>query len=116
NRQGFDEWFGFLNQDHAVEYYTDYLWRNETKQTIKENQSGKQGVYVHDLFTEDALRFIRKHQSHPFFLYLAYTIPHADLVVPSDAPYSSEPWTQEQKNYAAMVTRMDRDIGRVMAL
>ena len=116
NRQGFDEWFGFLNQDHAIEYYTDYLWRNDRKEIIRANRDGKKGAYVHDLFTEDAVRFLRAHRTEPFFLYLAYTIPHADHVVPGNEPYARQPWTEEQKNYAAMVTRMDRDIGRLMAL
>jgi arylsulfatase A-like enzyme len=115
NRQGFDEWFGFLNQDHAVDYYTDHLWRNEQKEILKGNLNGKHEQYVTDLFTEDAKRFIGKHSREPFFFYLAYTTPHADLQVPDDAPYTNEPWAQEHKNYAAMVTRMDRDIGSVLA-
>ena len=116
NRQGFDEWFGFLNQDHAVDYYTDYLWRNETKEILKGNLNGAKGEYVQDLFTRDAIRFLRAHQREPFFLYLAYTTPHADHMVPSDAPYTNKPWDQEDRNYAAMVTRMDRDIGRITSL
>jgi arylsulfatase A-like enzyme len=82
------------------------------------------------LFTKAALNFVRIHKPEPlnnyrpFFLYLAYTIPHANneegqrtgngMQVPSDAPYSAEPWPQTEKNYAAMITRMDADIGRLM--
>jgi arylsulfatase A-like enzyme len=115
NRKGFDDWFGFLNQDHAEDYYTDYLWRNESKETIKGNLNGGRREYAQDLFTREALRFLRAHRSHPFFLYLAYTTPHAKHEVPSLEPYESKPWTVEQKTYAAMVTRLDRDVGRVMA-
>ncbi|HYV34472.1 MAG TPA: sulfatase-like hydrolase/transferase, partial [Gemmataceae bacterium] len=75
-------------------------------------------------FTEEALQFIEKNKAGPFFLYLAYTIPHANneagkiagMEVPSDEPYTKETWPQPQKNHAAMITRMDRDIGRIFEL
>jgi len=83
NRQGFDYFFGFLNQKHAHNYYPDYLWRNEQKVSIpgnvvKDGVASKKVTYAHDLFTEEALRFIEKNKAGPFFLYLAYTIPHAN--------------------------------------
>ncbi len=126
NRQGFDYFFGYLNQHHAHNYYPDYLWRNETKVLFSENVvkggvATRRAVYSHDLITQEALAFIEKHKARPFFLYLAYTIPHANneagkqgMEVPSDAPYSKEPWPQAQKNHAAMITRMDRDIGKLL--
>ncbi|NQU19891.1 MAG: sulfatase-like hydrolase/transferase, partial [Candidatus Nealsonbacteria bacterium] len=55
-------------------------------------------------------------ETKPFFLYMAYTIPHGNYEVPSDAPYSDKPWSAKLKNYAAMVTRLDGDVGRIMAL
>lgn len=120
-RQGFDEWFGFLNQKHAHNYYPDYLWRNEERIELPGNRDGAQGQYVHDLFTEEALKFVERHREGPFFLYLSYTIPHANneagpkgMQVPDDAPYSNEPWPQAQKNHAAMITRMDRDVGSLL--
>jgi len=116
NRQGFDEWFGFLNQDHAEDYYTDHLWRNQTKVTLQGNLNGEKRQYTTDLFTEDALRFIRKHKDYPFFFYLAYTAPHAELMVPSLGEYANEPWTENDRKYAAMVSHMDDGVGRVMAL
>ena len=129
DRRGFDEWFGFLNQHHAHDYYPAYLWRSsvlseeELKSSpIVANQNGAKGRYVHDLFTQAATNFIRVSKYQPFFLYLAYTIPHANnelkdqgMQVPSDAPYSAEDWPQPEKNKAAMITRMDRDIGAIMA-
>jgi len=130
-RQGFDSWFGYLNQVHAHNYYPDFLWRNEEKVPIEGNvcQKGiasQRTQYSHDLFTREALEFVRRHKNHPFFLYLAYTIPHANnelmrasgngMEVPSDEPYANESWPQPQKNQAAMVTRMDRDIGLLLAL
>ena len=83
-----------------------------------------------DLFTKAALNFVRINQPdqfnhyRPFFLYLAYTIPHANneeakrsgngMQVPDDAPYSSESWPQPEKNKAAMITRMDYQIGQLL--
>jgi len=126
NRQGFDYWFGYLNQHHAHNYYPDYLWRNEEKvafpgNVVENNVASKRTTYSHDLFAAEALKFIEQERDKPFFLYLALTIPHANneagklgMEVPSDAPYSDRPWPQPQKNHAAMMTRMDADIGRLM--
>jgi len=115
NRKGFDEFFGYLNQTHAHDYWTDYLFRNEEKITIKENVGGKQGVYSHDLFAKEALGFVERHRDQPFFLYLALTIPHAKLHPPDTKPYQNESWSEDDKKLAAMITRMDRDIGRLLA-
>src|SRR5215208_6574222 len=71
-RQGFDYFFGYLNQNHAHDYYPEYLWRNDERVTL-----GRR-TYSHDLFTSEALAFIRHEDERPFFLYLAYTLPHAN--------------------------------------
>jgi len=115
-RQGFDEWLGFLNQNHAADYFTDYLWHTERRIFIPENRENRKGSYVHDRFTEFALEFIRRHRSRPFFLYLAYTIPHETLAIQGLGSYANETWTDSQKTYAAMVSRLDRDVGRVLDL
>ncbi len=126
NRQGFDVWFGYLNQRHAHNYYPDYLWRNEQKvplegNVVHMNVATKRTHYSHDLFAEEALTFLDTHKDERFFLYLALTIPHANneagvfgMEVPDDAPYSRKPWPEAQRNHAAMITRMDRDIGRLL--
>ena len=116
NRQGFDEWFGYLNQRRAHTYYPPYLWHNEYKVVLKGNQNGQRKEYSHDMFTNFALDFIRRHKNGPFFLYLPYTIPHAKYEIPSTDPYTDKPWPDDAKVHAAMVTRMDGDIGRLMAL
>src|SRR5262249_37251145 len=127
---------GYLDQGHAHDYYTDRLWRYDFRtgfegwETLYENQAGKKGSYTHDLFTKAALNFVRINKPdqfnhhRPFFLYLAYTIPHANneegrrsgngMQVPSDAPYSAESWPQVEKNKAAMITRLDADVGKLM--
>jgi arylsulfatase A-like enzyme len=126
NEKGFDHWFGYLEQVRAHDYYPEYLWRDREMCVIEGNGGGQKGAYSHDLFTEEALDFVRANQQSPFFLYLAYTIPHAHcelyevtgngMEVPSDEPYSGEPWPQAEKNFAAMVTRMDHDVGRLLQL
>jgi len=127
NRQGFDYWLGYLNQHRAHNYYPDFLWKNTEKfplpNEVERNVATKRVQYSHDLFTKEALAFVERSKDKPFFLYLAYTIPHANneagrqgMEVPSDEPYSDEKWPQQQKNHAAMITRMDRDIGRLLDL
>jgi len=131
NRKGFDHWFGYLNQRHAHNYYPKYLWRNEgmvelANEVRDVNPPGgvatKRVQYSHDLFTADALDFVTKHKKGPFFLYLAYTIPHANnearnkgMEVPSYGAYANEDWPDPQKGHAAMISRMDGDIGRLLA-
>jgi len=116
NRQGFDEWFGYLNQDNAANYYPPYLWHNEKKLILEGNKNGQKKQYSHDLFADFALNFIRRHKDKPFFLYLPFTIPHAEYEIPSTEPYTDKPWPDNAKVHAAMITRMDADVGRIMAL
>ncbi|MCK4294348.1 MAG: sulfatase-like hydrolase/transferase [Planctomycetes bacterium] len=116
NRQGFDEWFGYLNQAKAHSYYPPYLWKNEQKFILEGNQNGQRKQYSHDLMTDFALDFVRRHKSGPFFLYVPYTIPHAKYEIPSTDPYTNESWPKDAKVHAAMITLMDRDVGRIMSL
>ncbi len=116
NKQGFDDWFGYLNQRRAHSYYPMYLWRNQEKVFLKQNQNGQEGQYTHDLFTEWALNFVNTHADEPFFLYLPYMLPHAEYKIPDLGPYEDEDWSDDAKVHAAMITRMDRDIGRLMSL
>ncbi|MBI3462440.1 MAG: sulfatase-like hydrolase/transferase, partial [Planctomycetes bacterium] len=115
-RQGFDEWLGFLNQNHAVDYYTDYLWHNETRRTLEGNTGGRKGEYAQEVFTQFALDFIRRHQARPFFLYLAWTTPHADREVPDLGSYADRDWPADARVTAAMISRLDADVGRIFTL
>ncbi len=120
NKKGFDYFYGFLNQNLAHNYFPDYLWRDEKKIEL----GGKS--YAGDLFGSEALDFIKRESDQPFFLYLATTLPHANnelnrktgngMEIPSDAPYSNENWTPPNKNFAAMVTRLDAQVGQIMTL
>jgi len=141
HRNGFDHFFGYLSMWHAHNYYPDFLWRNGQKATLrnvvqhpekhyKEGQKELVGLakekveYSHDLFTREALDYIER-QDGPFFLYLPYTIPHANneapsfgehgLEVPDLGIYKNEDWPEPEKAKAAMITRMDRDVGRLLA-
>ncbi len=141
DRQGFDLAFGFLDQRHAHRQFTDYLWRNGERVPVSLT-----GDYANDLFTREAGAFIAQADARPFFLYLNYTVPHAEERVPADsmAPflgkfeerpfvnaaadgrqtgarpdgpslgYRSQP--APNAAFAAMITRMDRDIGRLVEL
>jgi len=121
--QGFDMWFGYLNQDHAHYYYTEYLDDNEGHLELTGNTESRKH-YSHDLIADRALEFIRQNKDHPFFLYGAFTLPHFSaesedphgLAVPSTAPYNDKDWDEKSKKYAAMVHRLDRDVGRIVAL
>jgi arylsulfatase A-like enzyme len=138
-KKGFDEWFGYLNQVDAHNYYPTVLNRfdgtrpagqQEKQYELTENKYGKKGKYSNNYFTEAALRYLANSKPEwnnhyrPFFLYLAYTIPHANnelgyktgngMEVPSDKPYSEEPWPQVEKNKAAMITLLDKYVGEVV--
>lgn len=115
NQQGFDEWLGYLNQNHAAYYYTEYLDRNEGRREIIENRDGARGVYSNDLMADFAVEFVRRHRDGPFFLYLPYTIPHNRMEVPDLGDYAARDWPEDAKIYAAMVTRLDGYVGRLMA-
>jgi len=108
NKQGFDYFFGYCDQRKAHNYYPQFLWRNDEKVDL----DGK--VYSHDLFTEEALKFVEENQKTPFFLYLAYTIPHTKYQVPDLGIYEETDWPENMKIHAAMTSRMDRDVGRLI--
>ena len=106
HEHGFDYYFAYMNHTDAHDYYNGKIWRNDV-------EVPRNGEYSHDLFTDDALTYIENHTTSPFFLYLNYTIPHFNMEVPSQSPYQNENWPNAEKNFAAMITRMDNDIGRL---
>jgi len=131
NKQGFDHFYGYICQRQAHTYYPNHLWRDGKVEWIEANKDGKEQVYSHDLIAQEALNFIRDNKDHPFFLYVPFTIPHVALQVPEDSlaeykgkwpdpPYTGDkgyfPHPNPRACYAGMVTRMDRDLGRIMTL
>ena len=123
--QGFDTWLGYLNQDHAHYYFTEYLDDDEGRMELTGN-SQSHSHYSHDLLTRRALDFIRsgKQDKRPFFLYAAYTLPHFSakeedphgLAVPTTEPYADRDWDERAKKYATMIYMLDRDVGRITQL
>lgn len=113
-KHGFDVFFGYYDQTHAHDYYTDHLVRNSQDVALPGNAAGKRQQYSHDLIVEESLKFVEQNKNRPFFLYAAWTLPHGKFEIPSDEPYSQENWPQQIKNYAAMISRLDADIGRLM--
>ena len=136
NRQGFDHYYGYLNQILAHNYYPEYLIRNGEREYLDNvveyldtshwtaglgSRSSVRKEYSHDLMTREAMTFIETNADSSFFLYLPYTIPHNNgeqpreeqFEVPEQGAYADRDWTKPEKDYAAMVTRLDRDIGRI---
>lgn len=139
NLQGFEHAYGFLDHRHAHRQYTEHLWRNGERVATDPDRD-----YVNDLFTREALAWIGNADSRPFFLYLNYTVPHPELRLPAQAlapflgRYPEQPFSNPRADAAhdlpdevtvgyrsqatpnaaraAMIARMDRDIGRLRDL
>ena len=125
---GFDEFFGYNCQRQAHSFYPDHLWDGRERVDL----DGK--TYSADLIAERQRAFVRRHAGRPFFLYVPTTVPHLALEVPADEPSLAEyarqfageepytggkgygPCARPLATYAAMVTRMDREVGRLVAL
>lgn len=118
-KQGFDLWYGYYDQVHAHDYYPEFLIRNSKQEQIPGNQGGKQESYTVDLIEAESLKFIDDHKDGPFFLYAAWTPPHGKYVIPAaDSAYQhykDKPWSQVDKNYAAMVTKLDNGVTKILA-
>ena len=140
NKQGFDHFYGYNCQSLAHRYYPDHLWDNQTRVVLEENQnliSNKQ--YAPDLIQKQALDFVDSRNSkQPFFLFLPYILPHAELIVPEDSifqyykgkfeeePYKGADYGPGAKDggyasqkyphaaFAAMVSRLDLYVGQIL--
>jgi len=133
---GFDYYFGYLNQTHAHNAFPDFLWRDGQRVALPNDltpmgkvpgagYATKRAAYAGDLFRDDALGFIERHAAQPFFLYLSVIAPHANderaralkdgNEAPDYAPYAGQPWTDSAKGHAAVITRLDSDVGALIA-
>lgn len=137
-KQGFDYSFGYLCQVLAHNHCPEYLMENGNKIFLKNkviytdstHWTGGLGSYPIErneysqgLFTKKALEFIEKNQFNPFFLYLPVVIPHDNgeapegkrySDIPSFEPYTKENWTESEKGYAAMITYLDTEVGKII--
>ncbi len=142
-RKGFDEFFGYLNQRHAHNHYPEFLYHNETRVYFPENgihhtsrdlyygnppydENGichplgiddpSKAKYAFDVYCEKSLEFVRSNKDNPFFLYLPYTPPHGAFVAPELGIYTHEDWPLPYKVWAAMITRIDTEVGKLLEL
>ncbi|MFT5856719.1 MAG: arylsulfatase A [Verrucomicrobiales bacterium] len=125
-KQGFDIFYGYNCQRQAHSYYPTHLWDNEERVKLDGN------TYSHDLIAERSLKFVREHKNEPFFCFIPTTIPHAAMHVPEEdaAPfrkkfpqfekkvgkYAGRPVKNPVAAFAGMMTRLDREIGKLSAL
>lgn len=125
-KKGFEEWFGYFSQTQAHNYYPEVLLHNDTWYELPGNTGTRKKDYAPNVIHDYAMRWLDKQSAAaPFFLYYNSTIPHANnelgrdtgngQEVPEDAPYSSQPWPQVEKNFAAMVSILDRKVGDIVA-
>ena len=112
-KKGFDHFFGYNCQRHAHSYFPSHLYNDDQRFPLKDN-SGK--PYAQNFIADEALKFVKANRSRPFFLFYAITLPHGNYEIDDQGIYKDQPWTAQQKNYAAMVTRLDTDVGRLLAL
>ena len=133
-RQGFDEFFGYLNQQHAHNHFPAFLWENEQRVQLRNKVQavGNTGAgyateaveYADDLFAERSLRFVRENRDRPFFLFWSLVTPHANnertrelkngAHVPDFGPYADRDWSEQDRGHAAMITRLDAHVGRLL--
>jgi len=136
-RHGFDYYFGFLNQTHAHNHFPAFLWRNDEKvplpnvvtpvgDTEGAGYATERVVYADDLCAEESRKFVEQHKDRPFFLFVSLVTPHANNErsrvlgegneVPDQGRYANESWTDSARNHAAMISRLDRDLGALLDL
>ena len=116
-KKGFDHFFGYNCQRHAHSYFPTYLYNDDQRFTLEGNTGKGVGkIYAQNLIADETLKFVRENKGRPFFLYYSITLPHGTFEIDDQGIYKDQPWTAQQKNYAAMVTRLDSDVGRLLAL
>jgi arylsulfatase A-like enzyme len=113
--QGFDEFFGYTNAVAA--------WQKFPKKMFDGREEKPVEGYADTLFTDRALDFIERHKKGPFFLYLPYIASHGvmearqeDIDLFKEKFKEKDPSKPLNATYAAMVYRLDQEIGRILAL
>jgi len=125
--QGFDQFFGYVGQIHAHDYFTTYLRNNADSVTLQKNIDKPFSVYSADVIEQEALKFIDKNKQNPFFLYFAPTLPHNPYHQPNDsilAYYAKktnypvgDPYAEDFSvpKYASLSARLDAEVGNIVA-
>ncbi len=140
NDIGFDYFFGYVDMWHAHNFYPEFLIRNGQVEKLRNEVAsqwkpfqvpgkaqGGRGVavkridYAPDLFVAEAEKFIRENKEAPFFLMHALNTPHANneagsrgMEVPELGEFEKRDWPVAEKGFAAMLSNIDRDVGRVL--
>jgi arylsulfatase A-like enzyme len=130
-KQGYDFFFGYLDQTHAHNYWPSFLVRNgervKLRNVVPNEGPVGQGVaservdYSADLIAKEALAFVEANAKRPFFLYYAMTLPHANneakskgMEIPDHGIYKDRDWPEPEKGRAAMITRLDHEVGALL--
>lgn len=131
NKKGFDKFYGYNCQSLAHDYYPDHLWDNHQRIDF----ATKDSIYSADIIHQQALKYLKNTGAKPFFMYLPYTLPHAEVIVPHDSTYhyyirkfGEQPVTAKRRydgrllgdypraSFAAMMTRLDNYVGEIVKL
>lgn len=116
-KKGFDHFLGYNCQRHAHSYFPTYLYRDANRFELPGNDGKGIGrTYAQELIQRGAEEWLRANHKRPFFLFYAVTLPHGRHEIDDLGPYANTDWTPQQKAYAAQVTRLDSDVGRILAL
>ncbi len=116
-KKGFDHFYGYNGQVHAHNYFPTFLCNDDKKVELSGNDDkGKsKGTYAQNLIQQDMITWVKKQKEKPFFLFYATTLPHGSFHIDDLGEYANrEGWSELQKTYAAMVTRLDRDVGELI--
>ncbi|MDO6737024.1 arylsulfatase [Wenyingzhuangia sp. 2_MG-2023] len=142
NKQGFDEFYGYNDQKLAHRYYPAYLNHNQEIDSLEGNDWTQTEIYAQDKIQEKTLEFIEVNKDKPFFAYVPFVLPHAELISPKDSilqkyigkfdevPYKDHPYSSDYGPnmveykyctqeipfavFASMVDRMDTYVGQII--
>jgi arylsulfatase A-like enzyme len=139
--KGFDTWYGMYSILEGHRQYPQFLWRDNQHIRVEENEGGRKVAYAQELFTNEAMDYIRQERDNPFFVLLAYTSPHGELAAPEkyvsqydhfpETPYTGmstgtpsdkyawyypEPLENPHATLAGMVTALDDYVGQIVSV
>lgn len=118
NHRGFDEFYGWTIatvHSNSPYYYPYYRLHGDSLVNIKENEHDAHVRHNTEISTDDAIQFIHRNQDRPFFLFLGYDAPHEPYNIDDTSWYDEHgDWSANTKRYAALVTHMDYNIGRLL--
>ncbi len=114
-KQGVDHFFGYNCQRHAHSYFPTYLYDDDQPFALPGNDGLTVGqTYAQELIQDDMVQWVRDHADQPFMMFYAITLPHGRHEIDDYGIYRDKPWTEQQRAYAAQVTRVDSDMGELV--